>query len=69
MNRTAELLSVARIYGGYAVLVADDAILDDTDLLPGTIVAAFATREAAQRYVDWLVILRHAYHGAQAAYL
>lgn len=65
----AELLSVARIYGGYAVILNDDARLDDTDLAPGSIVAAFATEAEAERYAQWLTILRAGYHGARAAYL
>ena len=64
-----QLLTVARIYGGYAVMLDDDAVLDDADLRPGTIIAAFPTEEAARRYADWLTILRAGYHGAQPAYL
>jgi len=66
---TKELLSIARIYGGFAVILSDDVRLDDTDLAPGTIVAAFALEQDARRYVDWLTILRAGYHGAQPAYL
>ncbi len=66
---TDELLSVVRIYGGYAVLLDDDAQLEDSDLVPGSIVAAFATQEQADRYAQWLTILRSGYHGARPVYL
>ncbi len=63
-----ELLSVARIYGGYAVILADDARLDDTDLEPGSILAAFPTEYEARQYSNWLTILRAGYHGARAVH-
>ncbi len=64
-----ELLSLARIYGGYAVVLDEDARLDDSDLAPGSILAAFATQEQAERYAQWLTILRAGYHGARPVYL
>ncbi len=66
---TTNLLSVACIYGGYAVILAEDARLDDSDLAPGSVVAAFATAADAERYAQWLTILRAGYHGARAVHL
>ncbi len=66
---TGELLTVARIYGGYAVLLADSASLEDTDLEPGCILAAFATAAEAECYAQWLTILRASYHGAKPVHL
>lgn len=64
-----ELLRVVRIYGGYAVVLADEARLADSDIEPGTILAAFPTAAGAERYAQWLSILRAGYHGALPAYL
>lgn len=64
-----ELLSVARIYGGYAVILDEAVRLENSDLVPGSILAAFATEEDATRYAQWLCILRAGYHGAKATFL
>lgn len=64
-----ELLHVVRIYGGYAVMLAEGTRLENSDLEPGTILAAFPTAAGAERYAQWLSILRAGYHGALPAYL
>lgn len=63
------LLHVARIHGGYAVILDDGAQLADADLIPGNILASFAREQEAKRYAQWLTVLRAGYHGAKLAHL
>ncbi|OLC56279.1 MAG: hypothetical protein AUH85_06805 [Chloroflexi bacterium 13_1_40CM_4_68_4] len=65
----ADLLQVVRIYGGYAVVLHDEARLEDSDLEPGSILGAFVSEDEAQRFSQWLTILRAGYHGAKPVYL